>query len=199
MEQVTWTEMDHGTKADYEMLGKLYTEHTQGELIENMITLLKLMEGPKLGYQIDRYQHSLQSATRALRAEESVDLVVGALLHDVGDTFAPQNHSATAAAMLAPYVDDETHWVIKHHGLFQGYYYFHHMDGNRDARNVHQDNEYFEACVKFCQNYDQNCFDPDYPTLPIEDFIPMMDEVFSRESRVPGVAPLAMTKDIHIN
>ncbi len=199
MDQVSWTQMADGDRDDYDMLGRLYTEHTQGELIENMVTLLKIMEGPKLGYQIDRYQHSLQSATRALRADESLDMVVGALLHDIGDPIAPQNHSATAAAMLAPYIDDETHWVIKHHGLFQGYYYFHHMDGDRNAREVHKDNPYYEACVKFCQNYDQNCFDPDYPTLPIEDFIPMMEELFSRESRVPGVAPLGMTADIHIN
>ena len=191
--------MADGTKADYEMLGPLYTEHAQGELIQNMTSLLQIMKGPKLGYQIDRYQHCLQSATRALRADESLDLVVGALLHDIGDPIAPHNHSAMAAALLAPYVDDETHWVVKHHGLFQGYYYFHHMGGDRNARNVHQDNEHFEACVRFCQNYDQNCFDPDYPTLPIEDFVPMMEELFSRESRVPGVAPIGMTADIHIN
>ena len=58
---------------------------------------------------------------------------------------------------------------------------------------------YYEACVNFCANYDQNCFDPDYPTLPIENFIPMMGELFSRESRVPGLAPMDMTPDIHIN
>jgi predicted HD phosphohydrolase len=199
MEHVNWTQMADGTRADYETLGELYSDHTRGELVENMISLLKIMEGPKLGYQIDRYQHCLQSATRALRADESLDLVVGALLHDIGDPIAPQNHSATAAAMLAPYVDDETHWVIKHHGLFQGYYYFHHFDGDRDARNVHTDNEYYEACVRFCERYDQNCFDPDYPTLPIEDFVPMMEELFSRDSRVPGIPPANMTRHVHIN
>lgn len=199
MEQITWTQMDQGSKADYDMLGTIFAAHVESELVSNLVTLLKMMEGPKLGYQIDRYQHSLQSATRALRAEESLDMVVAALLHDVGDSFAPHNHSAAAAAMLAPFVDDETHWVIKHHGLFQGYYYFHHMDGDRNARDIYHENEHYEACVKFCQNYDQNCFDPDYPTLPVEDFIPMMNELFSRESKVPGVAPMGMTKDIHIN
>ncbi len=199
MEQVTWTRMADGTRDDYDMLGRLYTTHTQGEVVENLVNLLKVMEGPKLGYQIDRYQHSLQSATRALRADESLDMVMGALLHDVGDSFAPQNHSATAAAILRPYVDDETHWVVKHHGLFQGYYYFHHMDGDPNARDIYADHEFYESCAKFCENYDQNCFDPDYPTLPIEDFIPMMDELFSRESSVYGVAPTGMTSDMTIN
>ncbi len=199
MEHVSWTRMEDGTKEDYEFLGAHYTAHSQGELVENMVNLLKVMEGPKLGYQIDRYQHSLQSATRALRADESLDLVVAALLHDVGDAIAPENHSATAAAMLRPYVDDETHWVVQHHGLFQGYYYFHHMGGDRNARDVYGDHEHYDACVKFCAEYDQNCFDPDYDTLPIEDFVPMMEELFARPSRVHGVAPIGMTTDIAVN
>ena len=191
--------MADGTREDYAVLGALYAEHTQGELVDNLVTLLKVMEGPKLGYQIDRYQHSLQSASRALRADESLDLVVGALLHDIGDPIAPANHSATAAALLRPYVDDETHWVINHHGLFQGYYYFHHMDGDRNARDIHASNEHYEACVRFCELYDQNCFDPDYATLPISDFLPLMEKLFARDSRVPGVAPSDMSADVHIN
>lgn len=200
MDSVTWAHMKDGTRADYEMLSERFDEHVQGELVKNLLSLLSAMKGPKLGYQVDRYEHSLQSASHALRADESIDLVVAALLHDVGDSIAPANHSAMAASLLRPYVDDETHWVVQHHGLFQGYYYFHHFDGDRNARDVHQDHEYFEACVKFCENYDQNCFDPDYNTLPIEDFIPLMDEVFSRPSRVPGLPPaVGMTADTHIN
>ena len=117
MEHVSWTSMENGTQSDYEFLGSLYTEHANGELVENLVNLLKVMEGPKLGYQIDRYQHCLQSATRALRNDESLDLVVAALLHDVGDPIAPANHSALAASMLKPYVDDETHWVVKLRGF----------------------------------------------------------------------------------
>lgn len=199
MEHVSWTQMADGTREDYEFLGKLYTEHTQGEAVENLVNMLKVMKGPKLGYQIDRYDHSLQSATRALRADESVDMVVGALLHDIADSFSPENHSATAAAILRPYVDDETHWIVKHHGLFQGYYYFHHMGGDREARNIHKDHEHFDACVRFCERYDQNCFDPDYPTLPIEDFIPMLEDVFGRKSKVHAVAPLGTTADTAVN
>ena len=182
--------MEDGTKADYEMLTPRFEEHARSALVDNLVQLLGLLQGPKLGYRIDRYQHSLQSASRALRNDERVDLIVGCLLHDIADGFAPENHSEAAAALLAPYVDDETHWVVKHHGIFQGYYYFHHFGGDRNARDLYVDSPYYQACVEFCAEYDQNCFDPNYDTLPIETFMPMMYEVFGRPSRVPGVAPL---------
>ena len=177
---VTWTRMEEGTKDDYEELTRLYSEHSEGSLVPNLCTIMRMLEGPKLGYQIDRYQHSLQSATRALRNEESIDLVVAAVLHDIGDAFAPMNHSETAAALLEPYVDERTHWVVKHHGVFQGYHYFHHLGGDRDTRERYEDSPHYDACVGFSAEYDQNCFDPRYDTMAIEEFIPMMNEVFSR-------------------
>ncbi len=186
---VSWTDMASGTQADYEMLTPAFEHHARAALVPNLLGMLDLLKGPTLGYQVDRYEHSLQSASRALRNDESVDLVVGALLHDVADGFAPENHSEAAAALLAPYVDEQTHWVIKHHGIFQGYYYFHHLGGDRDARSLYAESPHFDACVQFCAEYDQNCFDPSYTSLPIEEFRPLLDEVFSRPSRVPGVAP----------
>lgn len=187
---VSWTEMAHGTRADYESLTPAFDEHARGNLVTNLLTMLDLLKGPKLGYQIDRYDHSLQSASRAMRAGERTDLVVGALLHDVADSFAPENHSDAAATLLAPYVDEATHWVIKHHGIFQGYYYFHHLGGDRNARDRYLDSPHYDACAHFCAEYDQNCFDPSYDNLPIAAFLPLLDEVFSRPSQIAGVAPL---------
>ena len=187
--RVPWTEMQYGTREEYAHLSEAFTAHARGGLVDNLVMMLGLLAGPTLGYQTDRYSHSLQSGTRAYRNGESVDMVVGALLHDVADSFAPENHSEAAAALLAPYVDDETHWVIKHHGIFQGYYYFHHHGGDRDARDRYRESPHFDRCVAFCHEYDQNCFDPHYPVMAIEEFRPMLDEVFSRPSRIPGVAP----------
>ncbi len=186
---VTWTEMANGTKQDYDYLTSEFESHARANLVPNLLMMLNLLKGPKLGYQIDRYQHSLQSASRALRNDESIDFVVGALLHDVADGFAPENHSDAVATVLAPYVDERTHWIVKHHGIFQGYYYFHHLGGDRDARDRYQDSPHFDACVRFCHHYDQNCFDPDYNNVPIEDFVPLLEEVFARPSQIPGVAP----------
>jgi predicted HD phosphohydrolase len=187
---VSWTSMQDGDQADYEMLTPQFEEHARSALVVNLTTMLGMLKGPTLGYQVDRYDHSLQSATRAFRNGERVDLIVGALLHDVADAFAPENHSDAAAALLAPYVDDETHWIVKHHGIFQGYYYFHHLGGDRDARDRYTDSPHYDACAGFCAEYDQNCFDPNYDNMALDEFIPMLKDVFCRPSQVPGVAPL---------
>ena len=187
--------MEDGTQADYERLTPLFEEHARGNLVGNLVTMLNMLQGPTLGYQVDRFEHSLQSATRAHRNGERTDLVVAALLHDVADGFAPENHSDAAATLLEPYVDEQAHWVVKHHGLFQGYYYFHHLGGDRNAREQYAGSPHYDACIDFCANYDQNCFDPDYDTMPLEAFRPMLDEVFARPSRVPGIAPLTSHPD----
>ena len=181
--------MEAGTREDYERLTALSDAHTRGALVDNLLRMLDLLKGPNLGYQVDRYEHSLQSASRAARADESDDLVVGALLHDIGDVFAPDNHSQAAASLLAPYVDERTEWIVRHHGLFQGYYYFHHLGGDRNARDEQRSSPHFDACAAFCADYDQNCFDPAYPTMRIEEFEPLLRDVFARPSRLGGVAP----------
>ena len=184
---VGWTSMSDGTADDYVRLDRLYREHTHGTLVKNLIAAFRLLEGPTLGYQIDRARHSRQSATRALRNGEPTEFVVAALLHDIGDVLAPDDHSAVAAAVLAPYVSDETTWVIRHHGLFQGYYYFHHLGGDRDARERHAGSPHYDRCIDFCTSYDQNCFDPRHDDLPLDDFIPLVEEVFARTPRGNGV------------
>lgn len=177
---VEWTRMADGGTEDYAMLERVYAGHASESLSACLLDTLALLAGPRLGYQIDRERHSRQSATRALRNGEPDEFVVAALLHDIGDVLAPHNHSAVAAAILAPYVSEETHWVIKHHGLFQGYYYFHHLGGDRDARDRYVESPHYDRCVDFCAAYDQNCFDPSYDDLVIEDFVPLVESVFSR-------------------
>ena len=228
---VPWIEMQYGTREHYEYLGPAFYEHARRRpsvsLVDNLMMLLGLLKGsnarlsdrplfalvavrnPGPGALVRPRGLDVAGGRRAswpnVGQDEPVDMVVAALLHDVADGFAPENHSDAAAgvtparsATRRPYVDEETHWVIKHHGLFQGYYYFHHHDGDRNAHrcrqrctmSVRSDSPYYDRCVDFCHEYDQNCFDPNYPVMDLHDFRPMLDEVFSRPSSVPGVAPL---------
>lgn len=181
MESISFTRMDQGTAEEYLWLEDIGAEHRRATQADNLLHLLKMMQGPTLGYQVDRYVHSLQTATRAQRDGASEETVVAALLHDIGDIMAPDNHSAAAAAVLRPYVSDETHWVIKHHGVFQGYYYWHHIGGDRDARERYRGHPHFQACANFCEKWDQTSFDPAYDTMPLEAFRPMVQRIFARE------------------
>ncbi len=177
---VSWTAMVDGTVEDYAQLSKIFESHGRETLVGHLLSVMRLLEGPTLGYQIDRERHCRQSATRALRNGESDEFVVAALLHDIGDVLAPDNHSGVAAAIVAPYVSEETEWVVRHHGLFQGYYYFHHLGGDRHARERYAESPHYDRCVDFCASYDQNCFDPAYDDLPMGEFVPLLEEVFSR-------------------
>jgi predicted HD phosphohydrolase len=179
MPEVSFSQMIDGTPADYEMLAELEQDHVSA-LPDRILKSLEGLADGLVGYKIDRLQHSLQSATRAEADGASLDWIVAALVHDIGDELAPMNHSEFAASLLRPYVSEEITWVIEKHGLFQSYYYAHHLGMDRNGRDRYQDHPYYDACVRFCERWDQSSFDPDYPTKPLEHFAPMVHEVFSR-------------------
>lgn len=178
---VNFIRMADGTYEDYQLLDREF-QGLVSQFPDEAMAMLKRLAGDKLGYKIDRYQHSLQSATRAFRDGADEETVVCALLHDVGDILAPHNHSDLAAAILQPYVSEKNHWIIRHHGVFQGYYYFHHTGGDRDERERYRGHPWFEACAAFCENWDQNSFDPAYDTMPLEAFEPMLRRILGRKA-----------------
>jgi len=180
METVSFINMADGTKEDYDFLGKHEAEYAKG-LPGRLIDAIKKLEGSFAGYKISRLEHSLQSATRAYHDGKSKEYVVAALLHDIGDELAPYSHSEMAASILRPYVSERIYWIIKTHGVFQMYYYAHHTGGDKNARDRYKDNPWYNDAIDFCHLYDQNCFDPEYKSKPLEFFIPMVEEVFGRE------------------
>jgi predicted HD phosphohydrolase len=180
METVSFVTMADGTKEDYDLLVGAAQPEYDG-LPGRTLDALRLLKNFGKGFKIDRYQHSLQTATRAERDGADEEMVVAALLHDLGDALAPTNHSEYAAAILEPYVSEKTHWVVRHHDLFQLYYFGQHIGRDRDARERYRDSPYFDATVEFCEKWDQTAFDPDYDTLPVEHFAPMVDSVFTRK------------------
>ena len=180
MKKVSFTEMKNGTKADYLFLDrheKNFASKTADRILKFMSTLTETLEG----YQVSRLEHSLQSATRAYKNGESEEMVVAALLHDIGDELAPMNHSEYAAAILKPYVSEKTHWIIEKHGEFQMYYYAHHLGGNRNQRKKYKGHKYYQDTVDFCENWDQKSFDPNYKSLPLKEFEPLIKKIFSRK------------------
>lgn len=186
MDYVKFTQMKDGDKEDYDFLTKHEVEYTKGTADRLLTALVNLDEGLS-GYKISRLGHSLQSATRAWRDGADTDWVVSALLHDIGDIYAPYNHDEYAAAILRPFVREQCAWVVEKHGDFQLAYYGKHVGADPNKRDAFAGHIYYDDCAKFCELWDQTSFDPDYDTLPIEFFTAMTRAVFARTPYDPAV------------
>ncbi len=181
-EDTTFTAMRDATREDYQIVGRHAVEFFQG-LPDRVLTHLRLLSGDTGGYAVDRLTHSLQTATRAQRDGRDEEYVVCALLHDIGDTLASANHADLAAVIVEPFVSEKNHWIVQKHAIFQGYYFFHHLDLDRNMRDRFRDHEWFRDCAEFCEKYDQNSFDREYDTLPLEAFEPALRRVFAAPKR----------------
>ena len=184
---VSFTQMKDGTKADYELLHELekpYLALTPDRVLDE---LRRQGEVSIEGYQITRLDHALQSATRAEKDGVDIDWIVAALLHDVGDGLAPQNHDRFSAEVIRPFVRWEVSWTIEHHGIFQMIYYAHHYGWDENARDRFKDHPCFNTCATFCERWDQSAFDPDYKSKPLAYFEPMVREVFARKAYDPTI------------
>lgn len=181
-ETVSFTQMKDGTKEDYALLHELekpFLALTPDRVLDE----LRRQEHVTLeGYPITRLEHAVQSATRAERDGADIDWIVGALLHDIGDGLAPQNHDRMSAEVIRPFVRWDVAWVVEHHGIFQMLYYGHHYNWDRNARDRYRDHPCFDSCATFCERWDQASFDPDYDSAPLEHFEPMVREVFGRKA-----------------
>ena len=176
--QAKFREMLEGTKEDWDII----SDHAKGfnkGLAKRVLDHLRLLDGDYGGFPVDRLTHSLQTATRAHRDGRDEEYVVCALLHDIGDTLGSYNHPDVAAAILKPFVSEKNHWMVANHGMFQGYYFFHHLGLDRNMRDQFKDHPYYEYTAQFCHLYDQSAFDPDYESEPLEFFEPMVERLFA--------------------
>jgi|TARA_B110000495_G_scaffold173102_1_gene162423 predicted HD phosphohydrolase len=180
MSTVKFTEMKHGSKEEYLLLDKYEQEYINGTA-DRIIKFMSSLNSTLEGYRITRLEHSLQTATRALNDKASEEMIVAALLHDIGDELAPLNHSEYAASVLKPFISEKTHWIIEKHGEFQMYYYAHHVGGNRNQRDKYKDHKYYKDALNFCEKWDQASFDPNFTSLKLKDFEPLIRNIFSRK------------------
>lgn len=176
---VAFTRFDHSQVEDWHRIDAHFRDYREG-VVERVVTHLRRLKGDTHGYPVDRYTHCLQTATRAERAGADEETIVCALLHDIGDDLAPDNHAEIAAAILEPFVDPLNLWMIRHHELFQGYHYRHFYGLDRHARDDYRDHPAYQRTVRFCDEWDQTSFDPGYDTLPLEHFLPKLERVLAR-------------------
>ena len=164
-----------------------YMTYVEGHLDEDLthvadriLVLLRSMESLTQGFVIDQLQHCLQTATRAERGGADLDMVVASLCHDIGKTISNANHPAIAAEMIRPFVSPEAYWVVKVHQDFQGLHYYDRMGLDPMMRRQHEGHPAYALAAKFADEWDQTAFDPDYDTLPLEHFEPMVRRVFAQ-------------------
>ena len=178
-ERASFKRMEESTAEDWRKIGAEFMPFAM-RLPDRLMAHLKLLEGDYGGFPVDRYTHSLQTATRALRDGRDEEYVVCALLHDIGDTLGTLNHFDIAAAIVKPFVSEANHWMVQHHGIFQGYYFFHHLGLDRNLREQVRGHQHFARTEEFCALYDNPAFDPQAETLPIGEFEPMLRRVFTQ-------------------
>ena len=181
---VSFLQMKDGTREDYLLLDQSERDFATGLPGRIMDSLAKLDHSLE-GYKVSRLEHSLQTATRAVADGADPEMVAAALIHDVGDELAPYNHAEIAAGIVRPYVRAEVTWVIEQHGIFQMYYYAHHLGGDRNARDRFRDHPWYASCDRFCERWDQAAFDPDYATKPLAYWEPLIREIFGRKAHDP--------------
>ncbi len=186
-DKVSFARMKDGTREDYMLLRELERPHLSMTADRILRELRMQGEEGMAGYNITRLDHGLQAASRAERDGADTDWVVAALLHDIGDGLAPQNHDRFAAEIIRPFVRDEVAWTVEHHGIFQMLYYAHHYGWDREERQKYSSHPYYQTCADFCERWDQSSFDPEYDALPLSHFEPRVREVFSRKAYDPKV------------
>jgi predicted HD phosphohydrolase len=179
MQTVSFIEMKDGTQEEYLFLQKLEHDYIRA-LPERLLLALERLGGSLQGYKLSRLEHSLQSASRAEDDGADIEMVVAALMHDLGDELAPDNHSQFAASILKPYVRAEVTWVVEMHGLFQMQYYAHHYGRDAAGHLAYRNHPWFASAQRFVEKYDQAAFDPAYPSRPLSYFAPMVKTVFGR-------------------
>ena len=171
--KASFTTFEESTAEDWARIMQCLP-HTQAVAGENVITQLRMLAHDTGGFPVSRLEHSLQTASRAERDGRDEEYVLCALLHDIGDTLTPYNHPGIAATILKPFVSEANHWMVEQHGMFQGYYFWHHIGGDRNAREQFRGHEFFEYTEEFCAKYDQTAFDPDYVSAPLDHYEPLI-------------------------
>jgi predicted HD phosphohydrolase len=171
--------MTEGTAEDWQAISAAAAPFNRAHA-DRLLEALRALSHDCGGFAVDRLEHSLQTASRAFRDGRDEEYVVCALMHDIGDLMGPSNHAEVGAVIMKPYVSEANHWMMDKHGIFQGYYFFHHLGLDRDLREQFRGHPHFEYCAQFCHLYDQSSFDPNYDSLPLEAFEPMLRRVVAR-------------------
>ena len=189
-ERAQFRTISESTFEDWQLIGGELQRFAK-KLPDRLIAHLELLRGDYGGFPVDRLEHCLQTATRAFQAGRDEEYAVCALLHDIGDTLGTYNHADIAATILQPFVSEANHWMVEHHAIFQGYYFFHFLGLDRDMRDKFRGHPHFVQTEEFCRVFDEVAFDANFRSMPLEAFEPMIRRVFAQPRQSIYVAEAA--------
>ena len=179
----TFTRMDESTRDEW-MVIAAETVGNQPRVASSVLALLRSLEDITDGFAVDQLTHSVQTAARAEAAGADEEIIVAALLHDVGKAISVANHPRIAAEILRPYVRPEVTAMIEFHQDFQGRHYYEHLGMDPNLRARHTEQPWYELAERFADDWDQTSFDPDGPIPSVEHFEPMVLRVVSAPHQI---------------
>ena len=181
-ERATFKSFEESTREEWQNI-MVCIQDTQAMVADRVIEQLAMLEHDHGGFPVNRLEHCLQTATRAEKDGRDSEYIMCALIHDIGDNLAPFNHPDIAAGILKPFVSEANCWMVQHHGIFQGYYFWDYIGLDKNAREKFRGHEYFDYTEEFCAKYDSPAFDSDYKSAPLSHFEPMIRELFTPKGR----------------
>lgn len=175
---MTFPSMDKGTEADWQHISK---EHRPvvADMPKRIYSMLQQLQTLTVGFAVDQLEHSVQAATRAERDGADEEMILLSLCHDIGKVISVPNHAAIAAEILQPYVSERAYSILRTHQDFQGKYYYHYLGMPNDLRKNYLHEPWYQDACRFSDKYDQSAFDPNYDSLPLEHFRPLIDKFFA--------------------
>lgn len=182
VERATFKSFQESTKEEWQNI-MVCLQDTQAMVANRVIEQLSYLSEDHGGFPVDRLEHCLQTATRAERDGRDEEYVLCALLHDIGDNLAPFNHPDIAAGIVKPVVSEKNYFMTKHHGIFQGYYFWDYIGLNKNARDAYRESPYFDYTVEFCELYDSVAFDPEYKSFDLAHYEPLIRDAFKPKGR----------------
>jgi len=175
----TFTRLDSASPDEILIL-KDELSRNQPRVADRVLGMLGSLADIVDGFAVNQLVHCLQTAARAEHDGASDELLVAALCHDVGKAVSVVGHAGISAAILKPYVSPDVFWMIDNHQVFQGRHYAEVMGTDPNAYRMHEGHPCFERTMKFVDEWDQNSFDPAYPTPELARYEPLIRKWFAR-------------------
>ena len=179
MVQQHFTRMDESNREQWMFIGE-ETRRVQSDVPDNILRMLRSLDGLYGGFGVSQLHHALQTATMARRANASDEIVLASLCHDIGKAISIPNHGEISASILRSYVSADIFQIVRTHQDFQGRHYYEHFGMPSNLRENHRHEPWFALAEQFTDEWDQAAFDPKYRVEPLEAFEPLVRQVFGR-------------------